>query len=155
MLQIVAGGLPSGGERMNGSRKALALMFAMLLTTSVWAQKPKHESTGNSPALHRLYQDYNVEYFAARLPDAIVNITTDKNPGWAALTTPPSSKQDRYQITISTSWLPAPRSQFEALLHEMCHVSVEQHGGEFEEHGPKWQACMLRLAEKGAFRFAW
>lgn len=50
------------------------------------------------------------------------------------------------------------RSEREALMteeHEMCHVWVYETGDEFEDHGPRWKSCMIRLANEGAFDGLW
>jgi len=39
------------------------------------------------------------------------------------------------------------------MLHEQCHIATW--GQEFDDHGPKFQACMLRLANQGAFNSLW
>jgi predicted SprT family Zn-dependent metalloprotease len=49
-----------------------------------------------------------------------------------------------------------PRYVRLTLRHEMCHLKVDLDGApEFDEHGPKWQGCMVNLALHGAFHDLW
>lgn len=40
----------------------------------------------------------------------------------------------------------------ETVIHETCHVATYV---EREDHGPRWQTCMLDLAKRGAFKGVW
>jgi hypothetical protein len=40
----------------------------------------------------------------------------------------------------------------ETVIHESCHAAVYN---EYEDHGPRWQGCMKRLANQGAFEGVW
>ena len=55
-----------------------------------------------------------------------------------------------YVIEIDEIMIPLTKDSKMDVLHETCHIAVKSGG-----HGPKWQACMHRLAREGAFDKLW
>jgi predicted SprT family Zn-dependent metalloprotease len=55
----------------------------------------------------------------------------------------------QFHIAFNEQYLRGERYAHMTLLHEQCHVATYD---EIQDHGPKWQACMLRLDRMGAFR---
>ncbi|MGH7744615.1 MAG: SprT-like domain-containing protein [Candidatus Dormibacteria bacterium] len=114
----------------------------------------KSPADGRSPELMGEYDAFNVMYFSAKLPRVDVQVSNEKNSEWMGRTDECGSRC--FLITISSPWNPSPREQSFTLLHEMCHVKMAvENINEFNMHGPKWQECMLELANKGAFNQLW
>lgn len=109
---------------------------------------------GRSPELTQEFNDLNAQYFGGGLNNAEVDLSDQKEDDWIGLTTP--CGDGKYCILINTRLAPAPREREWVEVHEMCHLYVYEKGTpESVSHGPEWQACMLKLAEKGAFRDIW
>jgi hypothetical protein len=103
----------------------------------------------NDTVLKQDYLDYNYGYFGNRLPkDTIVML----GPAYAygrenlGLTV----HWNEYIIEINPKYHLTQKQADITLLHEMCHVA---NWGKY--HSPEWQACMLDLAEQGAFSDLW
>jgi hypothetical protein len=43
----------------------------------------------------------------------------------------------------------------ETLMHEMCHISTWEQDPPDNVHGEHWTACMVKLANDGAFKDVW
>jgi hypothetical protein len=56
-------------------------------------------------------------------------------------------------IRIDPEYNKADRVASLTLIHEQCHVDTR--GTEFDMHGPKWQACMHRIADAGGLDNLW
>lgn len=59
------------------------------------------------------------------------------------------------KILVESSYHRIPKVAKMTLLHEMVHVHLYVLGRGRVEHGPVFDACMLTLAGKGAFRNLW
>lgn len=96
------------------------------------------------------YESYNEDYFLSALPkDTVLNYGNIwPNMG---LTT---HENGAYRISIDADSNKAVRVAQMTLLHEMCHVAQWGHE-DMNPHGPKFQACMHRLADEGAFDQLW
>lgn len=116
-----------------------------------------------SPAA--LYQTDNELYFDNKLPKD-VTVVAEEAPD----TAPNHFFYGETSHAVSTHWYKmyvSPKHntsvdlEEETVLHESCHIKVWEkyenrgvvYGG--GEHGPEWQACMLNLAEQGAFKDIW
>ena len=98
------------------------------------------------------YNTFNRDYFLGQLPK-------NANVRWTDL----SLQQDMgmtwideagvRQIRIDRKTNPVLRQAQLTLLHEMCHIKTD--GRELDNHGIKWQACMVNLAEHGAMHDLW
>lgn len=90
--------------------------------------------SAGSRGLAALFDDLNRRHFGGRLPKHRVVL--------AALLGPCVGRceADRPLIRLARRLSPDERRQ--ALLHEMCHIGVPG-------HGVRWQARMLRLADRG------
>ena len=99
------------------------------------------------------YAGYNHEYFQDELPKTVVITKTLNDDRFMALT---FYENGAYHIALNPKYNFSTKIERENLLHEMCHIRIfVEHDEEFEDHGPKWQACMLELAKKGAFADLW
>lgn len=118
----------------------------------------------DNPTLKQWFREYNRRYFGNRLPDTLVCWVELKgsygrqfrrrtvryrvtNGKWKMF------KSDRPMIFISAvllrkDWVSVARS---TLLHEMVHLSLPLR----INHGPRFQAGMLRIAKAGAFKGLW
>jgi SprT-like family len=99
------------------------------------------------------YAQYNEEYFWKSLPDDtevdLVTDLPDGNMGTAVC----ADFHRQCVIQIEERSNPVTRSQKITLLHEMCHVATWRQ--QDNPHGSKWQACMHRIADRGAFDNLW
>jgi len=107
--------------------------------------------------LEALYRHYNRKYFANKLPKHTL-------VGWASRMSGPTTIAEaicmigmdpairiRRKISDNNSLVRM------SMLHEMVHIKLHYltPGGHKVEHGPRFQAEMLRLAKKGAFAKLW
>jgi SprT-like family len=58
------------------------------------------------------------------------------------------------EIHLNPEYCAAPTIWSQTLLHEMVHVE-QAHIPLRYKHGPRFQARMLQLAKKGAFKYIW
>lgn len=124
-------------------RKAICLLL-FLLPLTLLAKEPL-ECLG----LKAFYDTYNASYFGSKLPSNTVVEYGNAN-GNMAIT---MKDGGHFRIIINKTFNPVPRAAHETLLHEMCHVSTWQM--ELDDHGPKFQRCMTKLALEGAMAELW
>ena len=102
--------------------------------------------------LQTLYQQYNDDYFLGQLPKnanvqwADLGIIHDMGESWV-------DETGRQQIRIDRKTNPVFRQAAMTLLHEQCHIKTL--GQELDQHGIKWQACMVDFANHGAMHDLW
>lgn len=131
-------------------------LFATLFLALIFAVPSAHstgcEVTTEKINLQSWYDGLNDKYFNDGLPTADVaySFLEDQNEMGVMF-----QHENSYVIRIDPGWNPVSRVAIMTLLHEMCHVYVENRGGEFDAHGPKWHDCMRQLVEKGAFDNLW
>ena len=114
---------------------------------------PKHKTAGeplSNKQLQSWYDGLNEEYFMSRLPRASVT--------WGDLTAlndmgATMHPEDGFVIIIDRKTNPTTKTAEATVAHETCHVSTWDL--EFDAHGPKFQSCMVNLANKGAFEAIW
>jgi hypothetical protein len=109
--------------------------------------------------LQAYYDALNQEFYDNKLPEAIVRFTNkpygqDEN-GNTVRAVGLSFPTEPKQIMIDDVMKDYPVVAYETLAHEQCHVYVDKFTPEFDEHGPKFQKCMLKLAEAGALAHLW
>ncbi len=101
------------------------------------------------------YRGYNVVYFTNELPQTVMISHNLKDDRFMAVTSY-DFNGNFYQIEFNIKYGPSPKQEKMTLLHEQCHLEQLVTGQmEFEDHGKKWQACMHRLANEGAFENLW
>lgn len=136
---------------------ALRVVFViwLLLLGAIWISfRPAHRSADKNytnEQLQHWYEGVNEEYFANKLPkDTVVR--------WADLTPlkdmgATNRRMDGvFVILIDPVQNPNKRVAALTAYHEICHIAA---ASEFNSHGQKFQACMLHLAEVGAFENLW
>lgn len=129
----------------------LLLLGALYISFRPVAHKSAEKNYTNAQ-LQRWYEGVNEEYFANKLPK-------DTTIKWADLTplkdmgTTMRRSDGGFAILLDPVQNPNKRTAALTAYHEMCHVAVPV--SSFEEHGAKFQACMLHLAEVGAFKDLW
>lgn len=98
------------------------------------------------------YRGYNHAYFSDELPEVV--ITNDlKDDRLMAITDQVGSS---FSIRFNPKFNISMKQRNVNLLHEQCHISlVIEKQFELDDHGIKWQACMHRLANEGAFENLW
>ena len=95
------------------------------------------------------FNSYNEEYFLGALPqNTIVSYGNIDDMGITF------RENDVFHIVIDLKTNRAGRVAMFTELHEMCHES-QWNLHEAEVHGPKFQSCMHRLADLGAFDNLW
>ena len=98
--------------------------------------------------LRYLYWDYNKRYFKGKLPNCKVRFKKLKDPFLGVTWTQKGKKPQIFLNPLFKRW---PCITHLTLLHEMVHVSLPLR----IDHGKRFQAEMLRLAKKGAFKGKW
>ena len=104
------------------------------------------------------FQHYNDGWFDGALPQNTKILYYDAGPDFAIGETDQSTYADgtvQYVISVNSYYDRSPREALFTEVHELCHEAIDMKGGEFEEHGPRWQGCMQRLAAAGAFENLW
>ena len=119
-----------------------------------------HEVTHVTDQDARNYYDYiNAEYYGDTLPKASIrfvpNLTGPDDNGKNVPALEEYIPTDPPQILIDNSLRDFPTITFLYEIHESCHIYVDKHTPEFEQHGPNFQKCMLDKAERGAFKDLW
>jgi hypothetical protein len=103
--------------------------------------------------LQAWYESFNEIYFFSQLPKNVEVKWGDLTAkDYMGLTT--RRLDGSILITIDRAMNPARRTAAATVAHETCHVAVPL-GTEFEDHGEKFQACMVNLAVHGAFTDIW
>lgn len=100
--------------------------------------------------LNKQYQIDNDMYFEGKLPPATVRYEKMKD-----LMGETTMGADRADIVIDTESNVAVSTVRLTLFHEECHVKEWPKSAFEDEHGPRWQGCMQRLAREGAFAKIW
>lgn len=138
----------------------LAILYSLFLQF-MYGQTEKSRSAYQNDWLKTWYGSYNETYFQSELPKDVgitwANLAVVQFDGSLEFRTIAETVfGDGYiRIRIDRTTNIARSTARLSILHEMCHVEnhVENHG--FVEHGPEWQACMMRLAKAGAFTEIW
>jgi hypothetical protein len=98
--------------------------------------------------LHQRYSTFNRQYFGGRLPtDTVLMWTTRLPPKVCARK---YKLESGPQLILFNRRLEPWQDVIEmSLLHEMAHMAT------VNNHGRRWQQCMLALAKMGAFKDRW
>ena len=125
----------------------IGLGAAWFWASNAWGQSRRID-------LKKYYVGYNEDYFDNTLPDIPVVWGNLSSQNWLGVTFLKEDGTPR-EIVIDRYAHPYPRQALQTLQHEMCHVSLRGEPDGVDSHGPKHEACMLRLAEKGAMHGIW
>src|ERR1700730_8097320 len=98
--------------------------------------KPHPDSAA---ALMRLYENYNRQYFAGRLPPVTIQVSEENDSDLQA-----EYEQGSGTIYFYLSGRTGDCILRTTLLHEMVHIAVPEDG-----HGARFRAELQRLAEAG------
>lgn len=121
----------------------------------MWASStpmgPKQRASNVTPVyLVSAYDLFNEQYFNKRLPSSrMVDVRFGLAHGNLGET---SICPGGYYIEVNRRLNPADKQVYMTLLHEECHIAT---WGEIAKDGPKWQSCMHKLADEGAFDTLW
>lgn len=131
--------------------KRLSLTLLLTLFMMLWL--PSSLAPAPPDPLEVWYLGYNEVYFNGELPKTVIidhNLHDDR---YMAVT---DSSGEYYRITFNLKYDPSPKQGRETLLHEQCHIQLAvEKETELDVHGKKWQSCMHRLANMGAFEDLW
>lgn len=136
-------------------------VFALVASTAYAIKIQKREF--DDRVLQQWYASYNEIIFGSELPSNtkvtwmdLSAVSVLDNPSHPMGMTIHDLGGKNFKIEIDKDYNPAEVTENETLIHEMCHVEVEfVEKDELENHGAKWQACMLRVAEHGGFADVW
>ncbi len=146
-------------------KKFLILILAVLITSSGLGKSsrvsqryrddiaPTHRILDKKETESMLFFMYiadSNEYFDGKLPIAPIlyeDMAGDDDPLAATI----SENGKLEEIIISSYYARDWSTIIVNLHHEECHAALLK-TEEFDPHGPKWQACMDRLYEEGAFK---
>jgi hypothetical protein len=104
-------------------------------------------------ALKAWYASNNHQYFQDELPTDVVITHNLHDDRFQAVT---FYENDYYHIVFNPKYNQSGKVERMNLLHESCHILIAvEKTEEFETHGKRWQACMHRLADQGAFEDLW
>lgn len=108
--------------------------------------------------LYQAYALFNSGWFAGDLPEDTEIHLGDIPSGYAGYQsimglTDWDAQRKKFVIYISSKWNPGSSTADLTLIHEMCHVQTFNQ--EFDDHGPKWEQCMVNIAEHGGLHGIW
>jgi hypothetical protein len=112
--------------------------------------KSAHVNPLTEKELQGWYDGPNEKYFLNQLPAAKVkwgDLTAQNMMGFTI-----RWDEKNFLIVVDRETNPTYSTAEFTIAHEQCHVAT---WSEITSHGPKWQACMVRLAEQGAFAEIW
>ena len=138
-------------------RKVLPVFIVvMLLSGGVsFGQRSRY----NGIELQKMFDIYNEAYFNGELPSTPVTWADlpKENGGYVLGNTSEDISGKTFTIQIDVKSNVAAITAALTLFHEMCHVATMQAELDADEdtHGPRFQKCMLRLAQNGAFSNLW
>lgn len=130
-------------------------VFALALSLVALNTEGNIKTTRDRQAdLQEEYRHINDGYFDGNLPRDTVIRFTDDIPIPEKVMGLTDVEGDHFAIYISPKYNVSTDTAFETEMHEMCHIATFQ-DDVFDDHGPKWQQCMLNLAERGVFSSIW
>jgi hypothetical protein len=140
--------------------RAFLNLFGFVILGLAWMWQVHHNATShrdslNTPSaysrnIQQQYANFNGWWFEGKLPKD-VTVTWGSAEGYMAIT---KGDDDRaLSIEINPKYGVSEKQIAALEFHEMCHVAIWNEDS--RSHGKKWQACMLRLAEQGAFENVW
>lgn len=147
--------------RLKTETKSALIVLAIVIYITCLVGLMLHRSSNRKKdigqddrTLRQWYISYNDTLFQNELP-------ADVDVEWADLSAYRAmgmtfNDGKHYKIDIDDKYNPAETTRNETLIHEMCHIEVSYvEGDEIDDHGPKWQGCMLRIAEHHGFDQIW
>lgn len=140
---------------------SIGYVLAFLLGWNIWstvsAAQHGHPRATDADA-QAFFTAYNNEFFDGKLPATTVhfadNLKTLQGQDAQEMTYPGNP----WRIAIMSESSNNTTEWEELELHGMCHVATDSNtviGPEFDDHGPRWQKCMIRLADIGAMKGIW
>lgn len=141
-------------KSLDHALRVIFVIWLLLLGVLYLSFRPAHkaaEKNYTNEQLKRWYEGVNEEYFANKLPKDTEVLWVDLSVhGDMAETL--RHMDGSFLIEIDPVQNPNKRVAALTAYHEICHIAAVS---EFNTHGPKFQACMLRLAEAKAFNDLW
>lgn len=141
-------------KSLDHALRVVFVIWLLLLGAIYLSFRPAHkaaEKNYTNEQLQRWYEGVNEEYFANKLPkDTVIMWANVAYMGNMGTTT--RRPDGGYLIWIDPVQNPNRRVAALTAYHEVCHIAAAP---EFNTHGQKFQACMLHLAEVGAFENLW
>lgn len=130
-------------------------MQTFLVLTLACAALINSSRPATNEVAERWYAGYNETYFENKLPkDTRVQFVRELKDWEGNRVLGLTYSSTPATIQINAEYRDTPPIWLEILLHEQCHLSLDS-TPEFDMHGAKFQACMLHLAQAGAFAQLW
>ena len=96
--------------------------------------------------LHTLYQETNKQFFGGQMPDVELKAHDLSDEDAAGITY--EKMKDRFVIVLDPKWNTSEEEALRTIRHESCHVATWDVMDPNDVHGPPFQECMKRFAEK-------
>jgi SprT-like family len=133
---------------------AVILTAGLSVTQHLYAARAYWVTPKPPSQLQEDYSRFNSAWFAGGLPvNVIVEYTaTPYKLHVMGLT---DVVDGHFVIYIDPKYHADSKAADMTLFHEICHIRVWDAAVAGDEHGAPWKACMVQLAEKGAFDGLW
>jgi hypothetical protein len=126
-----------------------------LLTNYGGCNTQADEYTVTNGHLNNAFREFNEEYFYGGLPSTTVRLADLSD--LHSIADIRQMEDERWIIRIDRRSNPTINSADMSLLHEMCHeqdkISGQNEG--LDGHSDAFEACMVSLAQRGAFKGKW
>jgi SprT-like family protein len=96
--------------------------------------------------LHALYQETNKQFFGGRLPDVELKAQDLSVENAEGITC--QEAENKFVIVLDPNWNTSEDEALHTMRHEACHVATWDVMDPNDVHGPPFQECMKRFAEK-------
>lgn len=126
-----------------------------LLVLSFLLAAPTSAQVTDDQDLNAFYRHVNRLYFHGRLKGACVHLVNGLLRDYQAeARVHESDAPCNYIIEVDDLLEPLGNDAKMDVYHEMCHIANwKKHV--VQDHGPRWENCMIKLAQAGAFRGIW
>jgi SprT-like family len=121
---------------------------------------PTASQVNSNATLERWYKADNETYFDDKLPHNVsvkwADIPREKDGDVDMGDTAEDVQHRAYAIRIDRMSNVTWGTTLMTLRHEECHAAEDPYlVGDEDEHGPRFQSCMINLAKAGAFKDSW
>lgn len=124
-------------------------------SSAICAAEHHHEKRAvyTDAYLQAWYANFNELYFFDQLPK-VVEVSWGDLTAQGDMGLTQRRSDGSFLITIDRKTNSTESTAKMTLAHETCHVAVPT-GTELDDHGPRFQKCMVNLATHGAFADIW
>lgn len=133
----------------------IVMMLAAILVPGFYPRRQRHKDVCinyTEVQLQAINTYYNETVFYGALPKSM-RITWENLEAFNEVGDVQKDSDGVWHIRLDRKYNPVGRQTILTMIHEDCHLVTW--GQEFDDHGPKFEACMLRVAESGALHDVW